>query len=153
MTYGKAEPYRTSGGGAAERRQTMKKLLASILVALLSNLICVAAGPANPNAAKEAQFTAKVKAAVLNLRTGPAAHVSVKLRDGTKLKGYITEAGDDRFVVVDNVDKKSGASTDVPYPQVRQVKGNNLSTGAKIAVAAAVFIGLAIAVAYAVRGK
>jgi hypothetical protein len=36
---------------------------------------------------------------------------------------------------------------------LKQVKGNNLSTGAKIAVAVAVFVGLAIVVAFAVRGK
>ena len=94
------------------------------------NLVCVTSAPAKPSAEKEAQFVAKVKAGILKLGTGPAAPVEIKLRDGTKLKGYVAEAGDDHFVIVD----KTGASTEVAYPQVKQAKGNNLSTGVKIAI-------------------
>jgi len=66
----------------------------------------------------------------------------IKLRDGKKLKGYVAQIADDHFVVVD---VKTSAPTAVPYPQVKQVKGNNLSTGAQIAIAviiAVVVIGL-----------
>jgi hypothetical protein len=116
-----------------------KKLLASAVAALVINLVCVISSPAKSSVDKDEQFAAKVKAAIFKLGTGPAAHVSVKLRDGAKLKGYVAEAGDDRFVVVD---EKSGASRDVPYPQVKQVKGNNLSTGAKIAIGIGVAVGV-----------
>ncbi len=118
-----------------------KKLLAYLVAALVLNLICVTAAPAKPSADKDAQFAAKVKAEILRLGTGPAALVQIKLRDGTKLKGYVAEAGDDHFVVVD---EKSGASMDVPYPQVKQAKGNNLSNGAKIAIAAGIIVGLVV---------
>ncbi len=114
-----------------------KKLLASLVAVLVLNLVCATSAPAKPSVDKDAQFAAKVKAAIFKLGTGPAARVSVKLRDGTKLKGYVAEAGDDRFVVVD---EKSGASTEVPYPQVKQGKGNNLSTGAKIAIAVVIIV-------------
>ncbi|SRR5258707_359035 len=103
----------------------MKNFLITVLAALMINLLCVTAAPANPRADKDARYAAKVKAGILKLGTGPAAHVEVKLRDGTKLKGYVAEAGEDHFVVVD----ETGASTEVPYPQVKQVKGNSLSTG------------------------
>jgi hypothetical protein len=114
-----------------------KKLLASVVAALVFNLVCVISAPAKPSVDKDAQFTAKVKAEILKLGTGPAARVSLKLRDGTKLKGYVAEAGDERVVVVDG---KSGASTEVPYPQVKQAKGNNLSTGVKIAIVVGIIL-------------
>ena len=76
-----------------------------------------------------------MKAAVLKLGTGAAARVRVTLRDKTKLEGYVSGVGDDSFAVT-NV--KTGAVTTVAYPQVKTVKGNNLSTGAKIAIGAGV---------------
>jgi len=118
-----------------------KKLLASVVAALVLNLVCVTSASAKPSADKDAQFAAKVKAAIFNLGTGPAALVQVKLRDGTEFKGYGAEAGDDRFVVVE---EKSGASMGVPYPQVKHVKGNNFSTGVKIAIV----VGIILVVAY-----
>jgi len=87
---------------------------------------------------KQARFAEKVKAGVARLGTGEAARVRVKLRDKTKLEGYVSEAGETDFVVVD---AKTGASARVGYHQVKGVQGNNLSTGAKVA------IGLGIAVA------
>lgn len=62
---------------------------------------------------------------------GENSLIEVKLKDKTKVKGYIGEISDDYFVVID---KLNGTSTKVPYPQVKQAKGNNLSTGAKIAI-------------------
>ncbi len=53
------------------------------------------------------------------------------MRDKTKLEGYVSAVGDDSFVVTDI---KTGVATTVAYPQVKKVKGNNLSTGAKIAI-------------------
>src|SRR5260370_30600840 len=118
----------------------MKNFLITVLAALMINLLCGTSAPANPRADEDGRYAAKVKAGMLKLGTGPAAHVEVKLRDGTKLKGYVAEAGEDHFVVVD----ETGASTEVPYPQVKQVKGNSLSTGVKIAIV----VGIILVVAY-----
>ena len=79
--------------------------------------------------------------------SGADARIEVKLRDKTKIKGYISEAGEDNFVVID---AKTGAALTVAYPQVKQVKGHNLSTGVKIAIAAAIVVGLIIILAVAV---
>jgi hypothetical protein len=99
--------------------------------------------PTAPNAtSKEARFAAKVKASIAKLGTGPEAGVEVKLRDKTKLKGYVQAANENSFSVVD---EKTGNTTDVPYPQVKSVKGNNLSTGAKIAIG----VGIAVLVIFA----
>jgi len=127
-----------------------KKLLAFVLAALLINLVCITSAPANPKVDKEMQFASRVKAAILKLGTGPQSRVEVKLREGTKLKGYIAEAGENHFVVVD---EKSGAAREVPYPQVKQVKGNNLSSGAWIAITAGVIIGTVLLLAIALRGS
>ncbi len=120
-----------------------KKYLALVLSVMLINLAC--AGPvwAKASADKEARLAAKVKASVLAFGTGPAARVKVKLRDKTKLEGYVSVTGEDSFVVTDT---KTGVATTVPYPQVKQVKGNNLSTGAKIAIGVGIGIGVLLLV-------
>ncbi|HEX8424277.1 MAG TPA: hypothetical protein VF634_12735 [Pyrinomonadaceae bacterium] len=71
----------------------------------------------------------KVKANIRRLGTGEAARVELKLWDGRKLKGYLREAGEDNFIVAD---AKTGTETTVTYEQVRQVKGSNRLTAAKV---------------------
>jgi hypothetical protein len=97
---------------------------------------------------KEARFAQKVKAAIVQLGTGPSSQVNLKLRDKTKLTGYVSEIGDTSFVVTD---LKRAEATTVSYPNVVQVKGNNLSTRTKIIITAAVIAGVAITL-YIVRG-
>ena len=94
---------------------------------------------------KDAKFAAKVKANIQKLGEGKDARVRVTLRDGTKLKGYVSRIDEGSFVVVDDA---TGAATEVPYPQTKQVKGNNLSTGVKIAIVVGIIVAaLAIAAA------
>ncbi len=119
----------------------LKKLLSLVLASLLLNMVAVEFASAAAKEEQQARLTAKVKDSISRLGVGEAARVEVKLRDKTKLKGYISEAGADSFIVVD---AKTGVATTVAYPQVKQVKGNNLSTGAKIAIGVA--IGVAIVV-------
>jgi hypothetical protein len=132
----------TIHGGTNNKEILMfKKFLSFVLVGLLMQ-----AGFSQPVAAstkpeKEAQFVEKVKAGIAKLGTGMDARVEVKLRDKRKLKGYVGEAGAESFTVVD---AKTGAATEVAYPQVQGVKGNNLSGGARVAtgfgIAAAVVV-------------
>jgi hypothetical protein len=116
-----------------------KKILSLALASFLLSVAAPASVRAESKAEKEARFAEKVKEAVGKLGTGAEARVEVKLKDKRKLKGYVTEAGDDGFTVAD---AKTGASTRVTYPQVQTAKGNNLSTGAKIAIG----LGAAVAV-------
>ena len=97
---------------------------------------------------KQSRLSQKVKAAVLELGSGPSTRVSIKLKDKTKLVGFVSEITDDSFAVTD---LSTAETTTVAYPDVVQVKGNNLSTGAKIAIAAGVIAGIII-VLYIVRG-
>ena len=110
-----------------------KKLVALSLVALLLNLAGVTSVYASSKEEKQARFAEKVKVNVLKLGTGESARVKVKLRDKTKLEGYISAADGEGFTLTDT---KTGMATKIAYPQVKSVKGNNLSTGVKVAIGA-----------------
>lgn len=122
-----------------------KKYLTLILTFLILNLSLSAVAFAETKAEKEAKFADKVKVNVTKLGTGTEAKIQVKLKDGTKLKGYVSQINENSFVVTD---EKTGVATEIPYPNAKQVKGNNLSTGAKIAIGIAIGFGLAILLAY-----
>ena len=113
------------------------KLIALTVAGALIGIILVKPVKADSKEVKQSRVAAKVKEGIVRLGTGEAARVEVKLRDKKKLNGYISEAGENAFVVMD---AKYGPTT-VAYPQVKQVRGHNLSTVAEVA------IGLGIAVA------
>jgi hypothetical protein len=113
-----------------------KRPLALVLATLMVSTVYVTTASAKPNPEREAQVAAKVKAAIAKLGTGSSARIEIKLSDGTRLKGYVSETAEDHFVIVDD---KTG-TTAVPYPQVKKVKGNNLSSGAQIAIAVGIFV-------------
>lgn len=119
----------------------LKKLISLSLIGLLINLGAVVPAYASSKEEKESRFAEKVKVNVLKLGTGEAARVKVKLRDSTKLAGYIVAADNDSFTVKD---AKTGVATTIAYPQVKTVQGNNLSTGAKIAIG----VGIAAAIIF-----
>ena len=110
-----------------------------LLVVLVVNLSGVRLAYADSKEEKQARFAEKVRANVLKLGTGESARVKVKLRDQAKLEGYISDAGAETFTVTD---RKTGVATTVAYPQVKSVQGNNLSTGAKIAIGVGVAAGI-----------
>lgn len=127
----------------------MTKKLISLALALLLAHVGAAAASAKTKAEKEAKRAEKVRRAVLSLGTGERARVKVGLRDGTRLEGYVADAGDSSFTVVS---MRTGAATAVAYPQVGKVKGHNLSTGAKIAIGVGIVV-LVIAVVWAAADK
>jgi hypothetical protein len=117
----------------------MKKLLTMMVACLVVSAVSVRPVAASANAEKEARFAGKVKLGIEKLGSGSDTRVEVKLRDKTRLKGYISEISENEFVITD---VKTGASNKVAYADVKQVKGNNLSTGAKIAIGVSVAAGL-----------
>lgn len=90
---------------------------------------------------KEAEFTEKVKTQISKLGIGQDAKVKIKLKDGAKVKGFISGIGDDQFIVTNT---ETGQINEVAYSNVKQVKGNNLSTGVKIAIGVAVLIAVVL---------
>ncbi|HEU4479796.1 MAG TPA: hypothetical protein VFR80_14860 [Pyrinomonadaceae bacterium] len=107
-------------------RKTFCLLLIGSIMMVTSGRIALAASARD----KEAALTEKVKAAIAKLGTGPSAQAEITLRDKSKLKGYIKEANEEHFILV----HQTGDATEVAYPQVKKVTGNNLSTGAKVAI-------------------
>ena len=94
-----------------------KRILRGALAVLLVNLICYAPVAADSKP-QEDESAAKVKAAV-KIGAESGSPVNVILRDGTKLKGYISEASEEDFVIVNY---KSGTTTRLIYLQVKEVK-------------------------------
>ncbi len=112
----------------------MKKIISLTLITLLTQLLFVHSTFAGT---KEEKFSEKMKTEISKIGTGQDAKVKLKLKDGTKIKGYIMEANENQFVVMNT---KTGQALPVAYPQVGQAKGNNLSTGVVIVIGVAVLI-------------
>jgi hypothetical protein len=107
-----------------------KKVLSLTLVALLLNLFGVGTVRAGAQVVEQTRPNVeRVKENVRRLGIGDATRLQLKLWDGRSVKGYLREAGEDDFTVVD---VKTGAVTTVKYAEVRQVKGSNRSTAAKV---------------------
>jgi len=117
------------------------KISSILLVVVLASMAYPSHAFAGAKSEKDAQFAEKVKSEIAKLGTGSDTRVEVKLRDKTKLQGHISEVGIESFTVVDD---KTGSLTAVTYPQVKQVKGNNLSDGAKIAIAVGIFFAVVL---------
>jgi hypothetical protein len=128
----------------------MMKKIASVMVACLLTftMLCQQTAAASSSPDKETRFAQKVKASILKLGVGQTTRVDVKLKDKTRLTGYVSEISDNSFAVTD---LKSGEARTVAYPDVVQVKGNNLSTGVKITIAVAIIVGVAIFL-YLIKG-
>jgi len=86
---------------------------------------------------KDIKEAEKVKVEINKLGVGENAKVEVKLKDGKKVKGFISEVNNDGFVVTN---ASTSVSTQLSYDRVKQVKGNNLSTGVKIAIVVGVIL-------------
>lgn len=105
-----------------------KKLLSVLLILLFANLLAISPAQAQSNPQRRTQ---KIKTDIAKLGVGTEARVKVKLRDKTKLEGYVSETGTDTFNITD---ARTGKSTTVAYSQVSEITGSNLSTGAKVAI-------------------
>jgi sRNA-binding regulator protein Hfq len=115
----------------------LKKFLsATMLVAMLlfTNLQLINGQTSGGNNAATVE---KIKANVTKRGKGEKARVNVKMLNGTKLKGFISQAGDDSFTVTDSKTKQTNT---LAYSDVAQVKGSGLSTGTKILVGVGVAI-------------
>lgn len=115
--------------------------IAGILISMAFGIESIYAGT------KEGRETQseKVRVGIYKLGIGKDARVKVKLRDKTELQGYISEVSEDSFTVTD---LKTETSSVVAYPNVRQVKGHNLTTRTKILIGVAIAVGIGIVLYY-----
>ena len=123
-----------------------KRVCSVILSALLLQAAAVPAF-AGTKAEKEARRAEKVRAQVVKLGTGKDALVRVELRDKTKLEGYVSEVGDESFVITN----KAGVATVVTYPQVKKAQGHNLATGDKIVIGMGIGVAIVLLIVWHIR--
>jgi hypothetical protein len=123
----------------------LKILLSSGLVVLLLQGVNAMPILASAQAGQEKVAVEKVKAEVAR-RMDKKTRVRVKLQDGSKLKGNISQAGEYSFTLTD---PKTGQSRTLAYREVTQVKGaGGLSILAKIGIGIGIAFG-ALALVYA----
>ena len=120
-----------------------KSLATIIAVLLLHTLFLVQPATASSKAEKDARLATQVKQKLSTLGVGKDARIAVKLRNKALLGGYLESTGDESFVLAN---LKTGDSTTVAYADVTQVRGQNLSTGAKIAIGIAIGVGAVLIV-------
>lgn len=127
----------------------MKKLLAMVLVGLLVAMASGGQALAQSPAQDGTKALEKIKAKIVKLGVGEKARAEIKLRNGQKIKGYVSSAGPDDFAFTE---RKSGANSTIAYADVVEVRRPGLSTGAKIGIGAAIGVGvLAVLAALAVH--
>ena len=75
---------------------------------------------------------------------GEKAKATVKLKDGTKTKGYVGQAGENNFVIRD---RKTNAPTTIRYADVAKVEANRgHSTARNIAIGVGIGAGALLAI-------
>lgn len=128
----------------------MKTYLTSLLAGVLF-VASIAMPAAAQQTNAESILMDKVKAKIAKLGVGEKAKATVFLKDGTKIKGYIGQAGSDDFVLRD---RKTDAPTTIRYSEVAKVDNNrghstarNLGLGIGIGAGAFLAI-LLIAIAH-----
>lgn len=105
-----------------------------LLLALSTQIIAAGQTPAS---------TDKMKSKVAKLGVGSKARATIKLNDGTKVKGYVYSAGDEDFVIRD---RTTDAPTTVRYTDVRSVDDNR---GHSVARNILIVVGIGAAVTVA----
>ena len=113
-----------------------KRYFAFVLVVALC---CTASGAAALAAKGKTEekpgHVEKIKRKVFARGTGSKARVGVKLNDGAKLKGYISEATVADFTLI-RTDKLAGTPVKINYSDVAELKahGKGLSTASKVLI-------------------
>lgn len=125
-----------------------KKVLSLVLIGLLLNLsfMCSAVKAGTKGEEREA----KIRAGIAKLGTGSESVVKVKLKDGTIIKGYISEITEQGFTVTNG---NLATAKNVLYPEVSQIRGNNLSKGVKIAIGIGIFLTVLIIIGVLTKGN
>lgn len=98
--------------------RTFLSLLLTGLLMLGLNVAPVAAAQTT----NDAQAVEKVRLKVAKLGLGDKARATVRLKDGRKIKGFISQAGASDFTVRD---RKTGDPTLILYSDVLKVEDNN----------------------------
>ncbi len=113
---------------------------------LMSVLLMLALIPSTVRRAALAQqivdpTVATIKTDIARRLRSEKTNVTVRLRNGSELKGRITQAAENMFTLRE---KSTGTHRDLSYADVTKVKGRGLSKGAKFGILTGIVTGAVI---------
>lgn len=127
----------------------MLRHLISVLtvVSLLVTSFLSEVASAATKAEKEAKQVEKIKQRVRKVGTDEYARITVGLKNQSKeLKGYVSEIGEDGFVVTNS---KTKVATAVAYRDVAYIRGKGLPPIAIVGITAGAVLGVLLIIAVA----
>ncbi|HWN09975.1 MAG TPA: hypothetical protein VNO50_12055 [Pyrinomonadaceae bacterium] len=120
----------------------MKRYLTCLVASLL--VLATISLPVSAKQGDAQTSLERVKIKVAKLGVGEKAKATVFLKDGTKIKGYIAQAGDEDFVLRD---RKTDAPTTIRYDSVAKVDNNRgHSTARNVTLGVVVGVGAVLGV-------
>ncbi|HEY0404920.1 MAG TPA: hypothetical protein VGC89_04290 [Pyrinomonadaceae bacterium] len=126
----------------------LKKHLSLALVVLLSNVLLAVPARARAQSNNQGQSVEKIKTKVAKIGVGSKARATVRLKNGTKIKGYIAEARSDDFVIRD---RQTNDPRTVAYDEVAKVEKNGGHSRARnITIGVAIGVGVTLAILAAI---
>ena len=117
----------------------MNKLMSGVLILVLMLLPVRRAALGQQRLADRG--VVKIKTDIARRLRDAKTNVTVMLRNGSELKGRITQAAENMFTLKD---KNTGTQRDVSYADVTKVKGRGLSKGAKFGILTGIIAGAVI---------
>src|SRR5436190_6824249 len=99
----------------------IKKFLSFILGCLLLTTVNAQLAAAQTNSDDQKSPAAKIKTEIEKRGKGDKKRIEVKKLDGTRLKGSISQIGEDDFTLTDS---KTNNTTVIAYRDVARVKGS-----------------------------
>ncbi|MFZ0060829.1 MAG: hypothetical protein WAL47_02255 [Pyrinomonadaceae bacterium] len=122
----------------------MLKTNLSLLVAVMLLLATTSQPAVASQSGRQAPTVEAVKSKIARLGVGAKAKATIKLKNGTKVKGYVAQADEEDFVIRD---RKTDAPTTIRYADVLKVEDNKgHSTARNIAIGVAVGVGAVLAI-------
>jgi translation initiation factor IF-1 len=107
----------------------MKRTLTTLFLA--HALVLSALGP-GMRAQSNLNAETKAKTEVVDRLNKKETRVKVKLRNGSEMKGRITQSGDNSFTLTD---EKTGSKSDIAYADVVNIEGRGMSKKKKMFIA------------------
>ena len=114
-----------------------------VLCALLV-MFSIANGPALAQERNQSPNIERIKIDVNRLGTGEKAKAKITLKNGTKVKGYVSEVSDQNFTIRD---RKTDAPTTISYADVLKVeRSKGHSTARNLAIGIGIGVGALLAI-------
>ena len=117
----------------------MKTLMPVLLMLALSLSVVPNAALAQQNLTTPS--VGKIKTDIARRLRDEKTDVTIRLRNGSELKGRITQAAENVFSLKE---KKTGIKHDINYADVAKVQGKGLSKGAKFGILTGILAGAVI---------